>query len=191
MIKSIFYFHGFMSSSDSTKAQIFKEYIVKNHKNIKLYIPNIADKFTEAIPQLNKLIEESNSNEMVFMGSSLGGFFATHYAECFKSKAVVINPAIKPSDGLKMYLGDNENYANGNKFELTKDDIDAIKALEVDFIKNPKNYLLLCESDDEVLNYLDAVRFYKASYQDISFGGDHSYSRFKEKLEIIKKFIKI
>ena len=73
-----------MSSSDSTKAQIFKEYIVKNHKNIKLYIPNIADKFTEAIPQLNKLIEESNSNEMVFMGSSLGGFFATHYAECFK-----------------------------------------------------------------------------------------------------------
>ena len=125
-----------------------------------------------------------------FIGSSLGGFFATYFAELYEKKAVVINPAINPSKGLKAYLGNNKNYSNGNKFELTKIDLRELRAIEMEGLKNPNNFLLLNESGDEVLNYINAIRFYKAGYIDITFGGDHSYTCFSDKLENIKKILR-
>ena len=191
MSKSIFYFHGFMSSAESSKAQVFKNFIEQNYQNINLVIPNIYDKFTEAIPQLDEMISKDKNKTKYFMGSSLGGFFASHYASLYKTKAVVINPAINPSEGLKSYLGFNENYANGNKFELTSDDIAAIKSIELDKINNLRETLLLCESGDEVLNYINAIEFYKGSFVNINFGGDHSYSCFSDKLRIISEFLEL
>ena len=188
MSKTIFYFHGFMSSADSSKAKIFKDFAKHNFPNTKLIIPNIADKFSDAIPQLKKLVDEVKGDKY-FIGSSLGGFFATYFAELYEKKAVVINPAINPSKGLKAYLGNNKNYSNGNKFELTKVDIRELQAIEMEGLKNPNNFLLLNESGDEVLNYINAIRFYKAGYIDITFGGDHSYTCFSDKLENIKKFL--
>ena len=58
-------------------------------------------------------------------------------------------------------------------------------------LKNPNNFLLLNESGDEVLNYINAIRFYKAGYIDITFGGDHSYTCFSDKLKIIVKFLEL
>ena len=108
-----------MSSAESSKAQTFKKFIKDNFPDTKLIIPNIADKFSEAVPQLNKLVSEDLSEGKSFMGSSLGGFFATYFAELYRQKAIVINPAINPSEGLKEYIGVNENYSDGSKFELT------------------------------------------------------------------------
>ena len=189
MSRTVFYFHGFMSSAESSKAQIFKKFLETTYPNTQLIIPNILDKFSEAIPQLDKLVNDTDSKDRKFIGSSLGGFFATYYAELYKTKAVIINPAINPSKGLKAYLGKNKNYANESEFELTKKDIEALKAIEIINLHNPHKYLLLHESGDEVLNYMNAVRFYKSSYMDIRFGGDHSYTCFSDKLETIAKFL--
>ena len=191
MSKTIFYFHGFMSSAESSKAQIFKKFIKHNFPNTKLIIPNIADKFSEAIPQLNKLVSEDLSESKSFIGSSLGGFFATYFAELYEQKAIVINPAINPSEGLKEYLGTNKNHSNGNKFELTNKDIEELKEIEILKIKNPCNYLLLSESKDEVIDYIDAVSFYDGGYIDLKFGGSHSYDSFSEKLDTIKNFLNL
>lgn len=190
MSKTIFYFHGFMSSADSSKAKIFKDFAKHNLPNTKLIIPNIADKFSDAIPQLKKLVDEVKGDKY-FIGSSLGGFFATYFAELYEKKAVVINPAINPSKGLKAYLGNNKNYSNGNKFELTNKDIEELKEIEILKIKNPCNYLLLSESKDEVIDYIDAVSFYDGGYIDLKFGGSHSYDSFSEKLDTIKKFLNL
>ncbi len=189
MSRTVFYFHGFMSSSESSKAQIFKNFLETTYPDTQLIIPNILDKFSEAIPQLDKLVNNTDSKDRKFIGSSLGGFYATYYAELDKTKAAIINPAINPSKGLKAYLGQNKNYANGSEFELTKKDIEALKAIEILDLHNPENYLLLHESGDEVLNYINDVSFYKAGYMDIRFGGDHSYTCFPDKLETIAKFL--
>jgi predicted esterase YcpF (UPF0227 family) len=191
MSKTIFYFHGFMSSAESSKAQTFKKFIKDNFPDTKLIIPNIADKFSEAVPQLNKLVSEDLSEGKSFMGSSLGGFFATYFAELYRQKAIVINPAINPSEGLKEYIGVNENYSNGSKFELTNKDIEKLKEIEISRIKNPSNYLLLTESGDEVLDCIDAISFYNGGYIDVKFGGNHSYASFSEKLGTIKNFLNL
>ena len=51
MTKNIFYFHGFKSSSDSNKAKIFKRFLKDNSKTTKIFVPDLKNKFEEAIKQ--------------------------------------------------------------------------------------------------------------------------------------------
>ena len=75
MVKTILYFHGFASSSDSEKAKIIKKHISKVSKEIKIFTPDLSNEFKEANSQIQKLIDE-NKKDIVFMGSSLGGYYA-------------------------------------------------------------------------------------------------------------------
>jgi predicted esterase YcpF (UPF0227 family) len=168
MTKNIFYFHGFKSSSDSNKAKIFKRFLKDNSKTTKIFVPDLKNKFEEAIKQIQTLVDGADG-EIMFAGSSLGGYYATIFAEKYNSKAILINPAVYPLKDFEEHLGENINYS-------TK-------------ISSPDNFLVLLESDDEILNYLETVSFYEGSYIDISFGGDHSYSSLEKKLSLIQSFL--
>ena len=108
MNKNIFYFHGFASSADSTKAKVFDDFIKEKFPNVHLHIPNIDNSIEKSFIQLENLVEES-AGDRLFIGSSLGGFYASYFAEKFDSKAVLINPASNPYLGMEMYLGKNTN----------------------------------------------------------------------------------
>ena len=79
MVRTILYFHGFASSSDSDKAKIVKNHISKISKKIKIFIPDLSNNFKEASNQINKLLKKSEK-DFVFMGSSLGGYYADFFA---------------------------------------------------------------------------------------------------------------
>ena len=190
MNNTILYFHGFKSSSDSTKAKDLHKFISKRTKNTILITPNIHDNFHDAHDQIINLIE-SNQPNIFFMGSSLGGYYASFFSQKFNKKAVLINPAIPPLKDFEMHLGKNKNYSNGNKFIITKNDIDYIRSLSYKKILKPKNLMILLESGDEILNYNDASSYFSGSHIDILYGGDHSYSSFKEKFNKIQDFLKI
>ena len=49
MSKTILYFHGFASSSDSNKAKIISSYISKISSNTKIIIPDLNNNFQKAI----------------------------------------------------------------------------------------------------------------------------------------------
>ena len=70
MSKTILYFHGFASSSNSNKAKILKKYISKNYKNAEIIIPDIDNNFKLAVNQIHELID-SAKHPIVFIGSSL------------------------------------------------------------------------------------------------------------------------
>ncbi len=57
MTKTILYFHGFKSSSSSTKAQNLKKFIVKNTKKTKIIIPDLEDNFQNAFNQIENLVK--------------------------------------------------------------------------------------------------------------------------------------
>ena len=151
MSNTILYFHGFNSSSDSDKAQEFKKFIENNTSQTKIIIPDLEDDFKEAHKQIETLID-INSPNILYMGSSLGGYYALYFAQLYKSKSVLINPAIAPLNDFEIHLGKNENYATGNKFTILKDDISYIRSLHHKKILEPKNNLILLESGDEILN---------------------------------------
>ena len=70
MSKTILYFHGFASSSNSNKAKFLKKYISKNYKNTEIIIPDLDNNFTLAVSQIHTLIDNAKY-PIVFIGSSL------------------------------------------------------------------------------------------------------------------------
>lgn len=190
MTKTILYFHGFKSSSKSSKAQSIKNFIAKNTKNTKIVIPDLDDNFQNAHNQIEELIRLSGSN-IVFIGSSLGGYFASYFSQKLKKKAVLINPAVHPLKDFEVHLGENENYSSGNKFNISSKEISFIRTLSYKKLPIPNDLLILLESGDEILKYNKSASYFSGAYIDIFFGGNHSYSSFKSKFHKIQKFLDI
>ena len=190
MSKNIFYFHGFASSADSTKAIVFNDFIKEKFPNISLHIPNIDNSIEKSFIQLEKLVGKNKGNQL-FIGSSLGGFYATYFAEKLGSKAVLINPASNPYLGMEMYLGKNTNYSTNEEFFLTKKDLEILKLNNVSKVNSPANYLVLIETGDDVIPFKYTLDFYSGCNFRIVNGGSHSFDSFKEKLEIISKFMEL
>lgn len=190
MTKTILYFHGFKSSSKSSKAQSLKNFIAKNTKNTKIIIPDLDDNFQNAHNQIEELIRLSGSN-IVFMGSSLGGYFASYFSQKLKKKAVLINPAVHPLKDFEVHLGENENYSSGNKFNISSKEISFVRTLSYKKLLTPNDLLILLESGDEILKYNKSASYFSGAYIDIVFGGNHSYSSFKSKFHKIQKFLDI
>ena len=190
MTKTILYFHGFKSSSKSSKAQSLKNFIAKNTKNTKIIIPDLDDNFQNAHSRIEELIRLSGSN-IVFMGSSLGGYYASYFSQKLKKKAVLINPAVHPLKDFEVHLGENENYSTGSKFNISSKEISFVRTLSYKKLLTPNDLLILLESGDEILKYNKSASYFSGAYIDIAFGGNHSYSSFKSKFHKIQKFLDI
>ena len=76
-------------------------------------------------------------------------------------------------------------------FNITKKDIEFLRSLVINKYINQKNTLVFLESGDEVLNYVEAAKYYRGSNIDITIGGNHSYESITKKLQKIVKFIEI
>ena len=122
-----------------------------------------------------------------FIGSSLGGFYATYLAEKHALKAVLINPAIDPHVGLRAYLGPQKNLHTGAPYELTEAHLRDWEKLYVPRL-HPERYLLIVETGDEVLDYRKAVARYAGAQQVVIQGGDHSLQSFPQHLDRILEF---
>ena len=119
------------------------------------------------------------------VGSSLGGYYATHLAEKHRLKAVLVNPAVVAHLSLAEFVGPQTNLYSGEAFDFKPDYIEELRALEVPRISRPLDFLLLAETGDEVLDYRQAVARYAGARQTIIQGGDHSFTRWADCLDPI------
>jgi predicted esterase YcpF (UPF0227 family) len=180
----IVYLHGFNSSPQSHKAKLLGEYLAQRGLASCYGCPALPPLASEAV----RVVEASlTSSEVCFVGSSLGGFYATYFAEARDARAVLINPAIEPYVGLRGYLGRQRNLYTGQAYELTEGHLHDWQRLEVPRI-TPSRYLLLLETGDEVLDYRQAVRRYAGCEQVVVQGGDHSLQSFPRHLARIVEF---
>jgi uncharacterized protein len=177
----IVYLHGFNSSAQSHKAQVLGRYLQERGLGAAYACPDLPPHPAEAVR-----VMEAMPNAC-FVGSSLGGFYATYMAEKHGARAVLINPAIDPHVGLRAYLGPQKNLHTGEPYELTEAYLKAWQDLYVPRI-TPRRYLLLVETGDEVLDYRRAVERYAGAEQVVLPGGDHSLQSFPEHLARIVEF---
>jgi len=136
------------------------------------------------VREVEKLIE---GREACFVGSSLGGFYATWLAEKHAAKAVLINPAIDPHVGLRSYLGPQKNFHNDGTYQLTEQHLREWERLYVPRV-TPARYWLIVETGDEVLDYRRAVERYRGAEQLVIPGGDHSLQSFPAHMPRILQF---
>ena len=122
------------------------------------------------------------------VGSSLGGYYATHLAEKHGLRAVLVNPAVVAHLSLAEFVGTQTNLYTGEAFEFRPEYLDELRALEVPRISRPQDFLLLAETGDEVLDYRQAVAKYAGCRQAVLEGGDHSFTRWDGYLDAILEF---
>ena len=180
----IVYLHGFNSSPQSHKAQVLGRYLEERGLGARYACPALPPLARDAIHEIEKL---PLGPLTCFVGSSLGGFYATYLAEKHAAKAVLVNPAIEPHIGLRAYLGPQANLHSGAPYELTERHLQDWASLVVPEI-HPERYFLLVETGDELLDYRKAVARYAGARQEVVQGGDHSLQSFPQHLPAIVRF---
>lgn len=181
----IVYLHGFNSSPQSHKAQVMRRYMAEQGLESQFACPALPPLAAEAIRVAERLI--TGKQNLCFVGSSLGGFYATYLAEKHGLMAALLNPAIDPHIGLRAYLGRQTNLHTGEPYELTEAHLREWEKLYVPRI-TPRRYLLIVETGDEVLDYRRALERYAGAEQLVIPGGDHSLQSFPQHLARILGF---
>jgi len=186
---AIVYLHGFRSSPASIKATQLRAYVDALASPPTLYIPDLEVAPAQAIRNVVEWVEQNAAaRSLTFIGSSLGGFYATHLAERLGARAVLINPAVRPQDDLRSWLGPQTNLYTGATFEVTPAHLHELRDLAVARITRPQRYFLLVESGDEVLDYREAIAFYGGAFQYVQGGGDHAFTQFEAQIPAILRF---
>ena len=183
----IVYLHGFNSSPQSSKAQYLKRYLEARGRGDEFSCPQLPHLPDLAIKLIEGRLEPLQGKEITLIGSSLGGFYATWLAEMRDLRTVLINPAIDPHVGLRAFLGPQQAYHGGKSYELTEEHLRQWGKLFLTQVR-PERYLLLVETDDEVLDYRVAVKKYRGAKQVVVQGGDHTLASFPEHVPAIMEF---
>jgi predicted esterase YcpF (UPF0227 family) len=186
---TIVYIHGFGGNGEGNKARLFREYF--KSKNINFIAPSLSYIPILAIKTLQELIDSYKylGEEVAIIGSSLGGYFGIYLACGNNIKAVLINPSVQPFNTLKKPIERGINYYDNSVFEWNSSYLKMLQELEVQEL-NPKNFMLLTQKADEVLDYSYAVKKLEGCVQHVEEGGDHSFEGIERYFEKISEFIK-
>ena len=180
----IVYLHGFNSSPQSHKAQVLARYLEEHGLAAHYACPALPPLAKDAIRQIERLRLD---REPCYVGSSLGGYYATYLVEKHGGRGALVNPAIEPHVGLRAYLGPQTNLHTGEPYRLTEAHLREWQRLWVPRV-TPSRYLLIVETGDEVLDYRKAVERYAGAEQVVVQGGDHSLQSFPQHLPRILEF---
>ena len=188
----IVYLHGFRSSPLSIKARATRRYVDAMSAAVRprLFVPDLGDRPAAAIAKVLAIVDEQRApgDALAFIGSSLGGYYATHLAERLGARAVLVNPTTRPYDDLDPYRGEQTNLYSGERFVVGDAHFAELRALAVDRITRPDRYFLLVETGDEVLDWRLASVFYAGAWQFVQGGGDHALQGYEAQLPAILRF---
>ena len=179
-MKTILYLHGFISSPASKKAVMLGDYLRGQAPGIEYLVPALHFGPARAMSEVLAICLGKAPADLLVVGSSLGGFYATVAAERTGCRAVAINPAVHPHTHFGRHVGPQRNLYTGERFDLTRGHVAELAALDPPAITRPERYWLLVETADEVLDYREAVAYYAGAFQTVVQGGDHSLSSFPE-----------
>lgn len=193
---TILYLHGFLSSSQSAKAQQTLNYANQQHPDVNVLIPQIPNTIDIAVNYLEKLIEThfiQQSKPILCIGSSMGGFLSHWLIEKYASmpgcKAVLVNPAVAPHLLMQDYLGEHTNPYSQQRFVIDAEQIQILRQLEPSYISDPSRYKVMLQSGDEVLDYQLAVALYQGADIQVERGGDHSFVGYDQHLSDVFRFL--
>ncbi|MEZ1317167.1 YqiA/YcfP family alpha/beta fold hydrolase [Pseudomonas fluorescens] len=186
MSGSILYIHGFNSAPASQKATQLMQVMERLGLSDQLRVPALHHHPRQAIAQLDQAIAELGRPLLV--GSSLGGYYATHLAERHGLKALLINPAVSPHRMFDGFLGTQKNLYTDEAWELTHDHVTALAGLEVPAPRDPQRYQVWLQTGDETLDYRLAEQYYRACALRIQAGGDHGFQGFAAQLPAMLSF---
>jgi predicted esterase YcpF (UPF0227 family) len=179
----ILYLHGFSSCGKGVKSSVLKSYFGEDE----VLAENLPYAPLDAIRELENTIQSKNID--ILIGSSLGGFYATYLAEKYALKAVLINPSTEPWQTLSAHTGWQKRFCDEEVFEFKTSYLEALKVLK----RSPQrgDYLVLLQSEDELLDYTKAQSLYNKHKVVVEYGGNHRFENIDAYCSMIEKFRKL
>ncbi|QPG05294.1 esterase YqiA [Salinimonas marina] len=193
-MSDVLYLHGFLSSPQSVKAQATKAWFARHYPQVTLHTPQLPNSPGQVRPQLERYIEQHPQlleQGLKVIGSSMGGYLASHLVEHYGGRAALVNPAVRPYELLLEYLGDHINPYTQEPFSLVTDDMHILKSLDTPIVSQPEQYLVLLQTGDETLDYRQAEQKYQGAQLRIEQGGDHSFENYEQHLPDIARFLAV
>jgi uncharacterized protein len=184
----ILYLHGFRSSPQSFKARVMRARLAELGRLSEWQCPVLPVSPAEAMELAESIAADTRAHEVTVVGSSLGGFYATHLAEKHGWRAVLLNPAVVPQDDLSHYLGEQPLWHGGGSIVVLPRHLDELRALSVEAITRPERYFLIAATGDEVLDYRTMLAHYPGVRTTLIQGGDHAISDFPKYLDDVLAF---
>jgi hypothetical protein len=120
------------------------------------------------------------TERLALIGSSLGGYYATWVAERLGCRAVLLNPAVRPYEGLRAHLGRQSVFYSNASIEMKPEYLDELLALEAPRITRPERYFLIAATGDQVIDWRTMVDRYTDCRKRVIEGSDHELSDFAQ-----------
>ncbi len=178
----ILFIHGFASCGLGEKSRLLQ----KHFGGQQVLTPDLSPRPDEAITQLQSL--EAQHQIDLRVGSSLGGYYATWLNKFDAKPTLLINPALQPHLLLADQLGVHQRWCDQQSFELTHADLQALAGMQRPALSDAEQYLVLLQSDDEVLDYRKAANYYAAFDVVIEQGGHHRFENLHDYLPRITEW---
>lgn len=193
-VKLFFYFNGFNSAilddfSGNPKIVAVAEFAVNRGYRF-LPISVCYRQAREQAQEILAMIDES-AVEVVFCGSSMGGWFArilqlmlNRERTEIRSAAVGFNPAFSLGIYGNMLLGPQSNYVTLEDYEWTADHTRGLQALEADIEYRAKlPFFVYLDKADEVIGWEQSAASHAPISRLVCFeGGCHSFDHYHEAL---------
>lgn len=166
----ILYLHGFRSSPESFKAQALGRFFAEKGLGHRFFCPQLPDSPRESLALIAQMIEGYLPYEVILIGSSLGGFYATWVAEKIGCRAVLLNPVVSPWKVKTDHVDPEIIRMWENARSLYEEDLIQLLVPKISY---PERYLLLAAMGDELLDHNITKAHYQGAKQIIFDGGSH------------------
>ena len=160
-MQKIVYFHGYGSSPNSDKVTALR------NAGFDVFAPTIPELPSEVSSSVCDQLENSDYlSDAIFVGTSLGGYYANSFANLYLMPRILINPSCNPQETLKAY----------NNPKLTKDELSWLFPIEI----SSANFLpttVILAKDDDILDYKIAMKkFEKFAKIVVKNNGGHRFN---------------
>ena len=204
---NLIYIHGLDSDANSTKGMLLEKYCQHHHPDINVLRPDLNKSPQDVFDKLISLVEEWGSDsKVVFVGSSLGGYFSTLVSNHTGCAALLLNPSTQPHVTLQRFAHDlllnndsNEGqgedelpknqilYTTTGGWDITSADLQWFADHQLSEIHYPKKIAVFIKEGDELLNPELSKAFYQQQESTVILqaGGDHRFSDFGEQLPMV------
>lgn len=195
---NLVYLHGFQSNPRSLKAQQLQAYLQaqleqNEQAEFNLHLPDLNFPPQQVMQKLQHMVQTLPN--MVFVGSSFGAFYATQMVARYGCPAVLINPAMRPWQLFRSLFGEAQlPYKVSETWTLTAEHLSEMQQIHFEQFPHADKILVLLQQGDEVLDYLEAQRYYKQQHPMAmimtEYGGNHTMDNFNEKIPMLLTFLK-
>lgn len=120
----------------------------------------------------------------LIVGTSLGGYTASHLGARTGLPFVAVNPAINPRESLEKYLGEGVDHV-GHQYHLRPEVIADLPLFNMNGFG-----LVLLDMDDEVLDSSLTAEFIGSRYPVVTFqGGSHRFEHMEDSLGYVQNLV--